>query len=73
MPNHAIPDDEHAGIIAIEIARVGGMMNASDGWAVFITASNQRGMRFIASGMDPELVDEVEPAADRDHRRVEAQ
>lgn len=69
---HLVPDNEDACIIGIQIARIGRMMNAvvrggvHDSLKPARTATNH----FC---MNPELVDEVEPATKENHRGREDQ
>ncbi len=66
-PEHAVPDDEHAGIILVEIARVGRMVDAVMRRRVHHRLKPARHAPDHL-GMDPELIDEVQPRDEEDHR-----
>ena len=68
---HPVPDDEDAGIIAVEIARIDGMMDAMVRWRVHHRLEPGRHPPDHL-GMDPELVDEIDPGAEKHHRRRES-
>ncbi len=71
-PEQTVPDDEGAGIIGVEISRVGGVMDAVVAGRVhdIFKPARQFSNGF---GMDPELVDQIDSAAEQYHRRVKAQ
>ena len=65
-----VPDDEHAGIVGIQVARVGRMMDA------VMARRIEHGFEPLGAfvdrlGMDPELIDQVDAARDADKGRVE--
>lgn len=63
----AIPDDEHPGIVAIEVARVGGVVDAVVRGRVHHRLEPARHPPDYL-GVNPELVDEVQ-AGDEEHHR----
>lgn len=68
---HLVPDDEHAGIIPVQIARVGRVMNAVVAGRIH-HRFKPAGEAVHHFGMDPELVDQVDRPAEQDHRRMKA-
>ena len=68
---HFIPDDEDTRIVGIEISRIGRVMDAvmtgriEDGFKPARTLIDRL-------GVDPELIDKIDPARDADKSRVEA-
>ena len=69
---YAVPDDESSGIISVQIARVGCVVDSMMAWRVhdkFYPA------RKLANGfsVNPELVNEVNCANKQQHCRMEAQ
>ena len=66
-----VPDDEDASIVGVEIARIGGVMDAVMGGRVHHRLEPARHPA-DGLGMDPELVDEIQTADEEDEERVEA-
>ncbi len=69
---YLVPDDENTGIISVEIARVGRMMNAVVRWRVHHRLEPARHPvdRF---GMNPILVNQIQPHEEEYQRRWEAE
>src|SRR6056297_1256797 len=67
-----VPDDEYARIVAIEITRVTPVMDAVVRGGVH-DGLEPAGHFANRLGMNPELIDEVEPADEQYHRRVKPQ
>lgn len=70
-PEHPVPDDEDARIVAVQIARVGRVVDAVVARRVHHRLKPAR-EAVNRLGVDPELVDEVHCADERDHRRMKA-
>jgi len=68
----AVPDDEHAGVVGIEVARVPTVVDPVVAGGVHHPLD---GGREAADGLgvDPVLVDEVDPANEGQHDGVDAQ
>lgn len=68
---HPVPDDEHPGIVAIQVARIGGVVDAVMARRVHDEFEPAR--KFVDGlGVNPELVDQVDRADKQDHRRMES-
>ena len=68
---HLVPDDEDACIIAIKIARIGGVVDAVMAGRIHhcLKPARHAANRF---GVNPELVDQVDPADKDYHHRIKA-
>ena len=72
IESSATPEVENFLVKALALAEIGRMVDAVVRGRVHHRLEPRR-HPLDRLGVDPELVDEIEPAADRDHRRVEAQ
>ena len=71
-PEDAVPDDEGSGVILIEIARVGRVVDAVVAWRVHDIFDPAR--EFVnCLGVDPELINEIERADEQQHRGMKTQ
>ena len=68
-PEHAIPDDENTRIIAVKIAGIGRMMDAVMAWGIHHIFEPAREFA-DGFGMDPELINEVKRAHEKQQGRV---
>ena len=69
---HAVPDDEGPGVIAVQIARIGRVMDAVMAGRVHDIFDPAR--EFVnCLGVDPELINEIERADEQQHRWMKAQ
>ncbi|OBQ32086.1 MAG: hypothetical protein AN485_22450 [Anabaena sp. MDT14b] len=68
----AVPDDEGPGVILVQIARVGRMVDAVMAWRVHDIFDPAR--EFVnCLGVDPELINEIERADEQQHRGMKTQ
>ena len=71
-PEHAVPDDEGPGVIAVQIARIGRVMDAVMAGRVHDIFDPAR--EFVnCLGVDPELINEIERADEQQHRGMKTQ
>ncbi len=68
---HLVPDDEDASIIGVEIARIGGVVDAVMAGCVHDALKPARQL-VDGFSMDPELIDQIDPAREENEQRVEA-
>ena len=69
---HAVPNNEGTGVIAVQITRVGCVMDAVMAGRVHDIFEPAR--EFVNRlGMNPELIDEIECADEQQHRGMKAQ
>ncbi len=71
-PEQAIPDHQHAGIVAVEVARIGCMMHSMMRRRVE-QVLEPAGHAVNGFGMNPKLIEQVEALLRQDHRRWKTQ
>ena len=71
-PEDAVPDDECPGIIAVQLARIGRVMDAVMAGRVHDIFDPAREFA-NGLGVDPKLINEIERADEQQHRGMEAQ
>lgn len=71
-PEHLVPNDEDPGIVTIKVSWVRRVMDPVVRRRVHYSLEPAR-HPVDRLGMDPELVDQIETTADRDHRRMKSE
>ena len=70
-PKHTVPYDEYPGVIAVEVSRVGCVVDAVVAGRVHHIFEPAR-EAFDGFGVDPKLIDQVDPTYKKQHRGMKS-